>query len=182
LLGRFRAGARIDLDAPDALGDRLLLLSRNSQWDVAEQAGLASTEAMRIPAAVTARVVVGHGSFLVGEGYDAVWARSEGSVAVVAGGPRAARLRRPLATIEIEAGDQLYLRGTAEAIAAFVPRARLLEVDRFDPGPIDPKRGALTLLIFGAAVAAAVGGLVPPAIAFLAAAAAVAALRLIPPE
>ena len=131
---------------------------------------------------MTARVVVGHGSLLIGDGYDAVWARSDGAVAVVAGGPRAARLRRPLATIEIEAGDQLYLRGAPEAIAAFVPRARLLEVDRFDPGPIEPRRGALTLLVFGTAVAATVTGLAPPAITFLAAAAMVATLRLIPAD
>lgn len=182
LLGRFRNGSRLMAAEPIAGGDRLLLLSRETQWEVAEQAALAESDAMRMPGAVTARVVVGHGSFLIGEGYEAVWTHSGGAVAVVAGGPRAARLRRPLATIEIQAGDQLYLRGTADAIAALLPRARLLEVDRFDPAPIQPRRGALTLAIFIAAVAAIVSGAATPAIAFLGGAAAVAALRLIPAE
>ena len=183
LLGRFRNASALASDAPGEAGDRLLLLSRNSQWDVAEQAGLNPSEAMRAgTGAVTARVVVGHGSFLVGEGYEAVRTRSGGQVAVVAGGPRAARLKRPLDTITIEAGDQLFVRGPAGDIAAFITRARLIEVDRFDPAPLDPWRGALTIAIFAAAVAAAVGGLAPPAIAFLAAAGAVAALKLVPAD
>lgn len=183
LLGRFRGAFPLAKDAPGAPGDRLLILSRNSQWDVAEQARLDPNEAMRSgPGAVTARVVVGHGSFLVGEGYEAVRTRSAGQVSVVAGGPRAARLKRPLDTITVEAGDQLFIRGNPADVAAFVTRARLLEVDRFDPAPLDPWRGAMTVCIFAAAVASAVLGLAPPAIAFLAAAGAVAALRLIPAE
>lgn len=182
ILGRFRAGVELAPHEPDNAGDRLLLLSRNSQWDVAEQSRLAPADLMQIPGAVTARVVVGHGSVLIGEGYEAVRTRSEGGVAVVAGGPRAARLRRPLSTIEIEAGDQLYLRGRPEAIAAFLPQARLLEVDRFDPAPVHPVRGATTLLIFAGAVALIVTGVASPAIAFLAGAVAVAALRLLPAD
>ena len=183
LLGRFRGVVRLAPDQPAEPGDRLLLLSRNSQWDVAEQAGLAPNEAMRsVPGAVTARVVVAHGSFLIGEGYEAVRTRSGGRVAIVAGGPRAARLGEPLDTIRMEAGDQLYIRGVPGDVAAFLTRARMLEVDRFDPAPLDPWRGGLTVGIFAAAVAAAVSGIATPAIAFLAAAGAVAALRLIPAD
>lgn len=183
LLGRFRGVVRLGPDAPPQAGDRLLLLSRNSQWNVAEQSGLEPNEAMRaVPGAVTARVVVAHGSFLIGEGYEAVRTRSGGRVAIIAGGPRAARLRQPLDTIALEAGDQLFIRGLPDDVAAFLTRARMLEIDRFDPAPLDPWRGGLTVGVFAAAVAAAVAGLAPPAIAFLAAAAAVAALRLIPAE
>jgi di/tricarboxylate transporter len=182
MLGRFRAGIELAPDVPASAGDRLLLLSRNSQWDVAEQSRLAPTDTLPMPGAVTARVVVGHGSLLVGEGYEAVRTRSEGGVAVVAAGPRAARLKRPLSAMEIEAGDQLYLRGTPQAIAAFLPQARLLEVDRFDPAPVDPIRGAATILIFAGAVALIVTGVASPAIAFLAGAVCVAALRLIPSD
>jgi di/tricarboxylate transporter len=182
LLGSFRAGARLAPDAATREGDILLMVSRNSQWDVAERAGLAPSENMQLPGAVTARVVVGHGSLLIGEGYEAVRTRSSGQAAIVAGGPRAARLAEPLETNRIQAGDQLFVRGKPEANAALLPRARLLEVDRFDPAPVDPKRGLVTLAIFVAAVAAAVIGLATPAIAFLAAAVAVAALRLIPAD
>ena len=183
LLGRFRGVVRLAADQPAEPGDRLLLLSRTSQWDVAEQAGLAPNEAMRsVPGAITARVVVAHGSFLIGEGYEAVRTRSGGGVAIVAGGPRAARLGQPLDTIRMEAGDQLYIRGVPGDVAAFITRARMLEVDRFDPAPLDPWRGGLTVGIFVAAVAAAVSGIASPAIAFLAAAGAVAALRLIPAD
>ncbi len=182
MVARFRANTKLASDDAAHPGDTLLLISRANQWDVASEAGLESGIENGQPGAVTARVVVGHGSTLIGEGYEAVGTRSFGEVAVVAGGPRAARLRQPLDTIRIEAGDQLFLRGPAEAIAALLPKARLLEVDRFDPAPLDRRRGALTLLIFISAVAATVAGLMPAALSFLVAAVAVAALRLIPAE
>ncbi|HEV2748664.1 MAG TPA: SLC13 family permease [Allosphingosinicella sp.] len=182
LLGAFRDGRRLPPGESPQAGDRLLLLSRNSQWDVAEEAGLDPSAAMvGVPGSVTARVVVAHGSLLIGEGYEAVRTRS-GGVRVVAGGPRPARLRQPLDTIRIEAGDQLFIRGLPGDIAGLVAKARLLEVDRFDPAPLDRRRGALTIAIFVAAVAAAVTGLASPAVAFLGAAGAVAALRLIPAD
>ena len=167
MVARFRANAKLVSGDPARPGDTLLLISRANQWDVASEAGLESGLDNSQPGAVTARVVVGHGSTLIGEGYEAVGTRSFGEVAVVAGGPRAARLRQPLDTIRIEAGDQLFLRGPAEAIAALLPKARLLEVDRFDPAPLDRRRGALTLLIFVSAVAATVAGLMPAALSFL---------------
>jgi di/tricarboxylate transporter len=164
-------------------GDRLLLVSRSSQWEVAERAVLDPTSAMDGEAdAVTARVVVAHGSFLIGQGYEAVRTRSGGRIAVIAGGPRPARLRQPLDTIRIEAGDQLFIRGPARSLARFVAQARLLEVDRFDPAPLDRRRAAMTVAIFGAAIAVAVTGAAPPALSFLGAAGALAALRLLPSE
>lgn len=183
LLGVFRQGAALAPHMRIRPGDRLLLLSRCNQWDVAEQAGLAPTVAKGAATdAETARVVVAHGSFLVGQGYESVHLRSEGRIDVVAGGPRAARLRQPLDRLRIEAGDQLYVRGPAVALAAFLPRARLLEIDRFDPAPPDWIRACVTVAIFVAAIATTVSGLAPPALSFFGAAALVAALRLIPTE
>jgi di/tricarboxylate transporter len=163
--------------------DRLLVLSRCSPWEVAERAEL-EVVGQRIagPNSVTARVVVAHGSLLIGEGYEAIRTRSGGRVSVVAGGPRPARLREPLDSIRIEAGDQLHIHGPESDIAELVARTRLLEIDRLDPAPLDRMRGSLTLLIFTAAIAAAIMDLAPPAVAFLAAAAAVAIVRIIPAE
>lgn len=183
LLGRFRDGQRLREDEPAWPGDRLLLLSRNDQRDVAERAALDPTAEMSgLPGAVTARAVVAHNSLLIGEGYESVLNRSDGKVAVVGGGPRPARLRQPLATIQIEAGDQLYLRGPADALAAVVTQARLLIIDRFDPSPLDRPRALLAVAVFALSIIAAVSGLASPAIAFFAAAAAVAGLRLLPAD
>jgi di/tricarboxylate transporter len=182
IVARFRHGSRLGQADAGRAGDVLLLVSRASQWDVAAEAGLDSGLVDDQANAVTARVVVGHGSVLIGEGYEAIRTRSAGQVTVVAGGPRAARLKQPLDTIRVEAGDQLFLRGSSEAIADLLPKARLLEVDRFDPAPLDPRRGVATVAIFVAAVAATVAGVAPAAISFLIAAAAVAALRLIPAD
>lgn len=185
LLAIFREGERV---APDpqstlAVGDRLLVLSRQNQWVTAERAGLVTTEIPSSEAGlVTARVVVAHGSFLIGLGHDAIQNRSGGRLAVVAVGPNTARDRAPLSQLHIHAGDQLYLRGPALELARFVPKARLLEVDRLDQAPI-PRRGALvTATVFALAVAAIVLGHVPPAVAFVGAAVVLAAGRLIPAE
>lgn len=162
-------------------GDRLLVLSRSNQWTVAEGAGLDSDSPMAAPQDwVTARIVVGHGSNLIGHGYEAVAARSEGALSVVAAGPRAARTRQPLALMQIEAGDQLYLRGSAADLAPFLSRARLLEVDRFDPVPLAPRQAAATATVFAVAVLAIVLGGLSPAIAFLGAAVVLALVRLVP--
>lgn len=180
ILARFRDGERIAADGAQA-GDRLLVVSRSNQWTVAEATGLTSEAE---PAAgrdwVTARVVVAHGSFLVGHGYESVATRSGGKLAIVAAGPRAARLKRPLSHIEIEAGDQLFVRGPAGELAPFLASARLLEVDRLDRMPVAPRQAALTGGVFVLAVLAIVLGGLSPAIVFLGAAIAIALLRLIP--
>lgn len=163
--------------------DRILVVSRNNEATVAQAAGL---EAMSQPVGaqdwVTAHVVVAHGSFLVGQGYDTVSNRSGGRLAVVASGPRAARLKKPLSQIIIEPGDQLFIRGAASDIAPFLAGARLLEIDRIDRVPLSPRKAALTGSIFLLAVLAIVFGGTTPALAFLAAAVVLTLLKLIPGE
>ncbi|MEO6092807.1 MAG: SLC13 family permease [Novosphingobium sp.] len=185
LLAVFRGGARLTAIPPSGVAarDRLLILSRKNQWVTAERTGL---EAQADPAAatdaVTARVAVAHGSFLIGLGHADVAARSEGELAVVAVGPRAARRKVPLAQLRIEAGDQLFIRGCRDAIARFAPRARLLEIDRLDAVPLARGRSAAILAVFASAILAIVAAGVSPALAFLVAAAVLAAARLIPTD
>lgn len=182
ILARFHRGSLAEGD--NVLeGESLLVVSRGNQWTVAEAAGLRSVSPLAAPPDwVTARVVVGHGSYLIGQGYDSITMRSEGALSVVAAGPRAARTRQPLALMEIEAGDQLYLRGSAADLAPFLTRARLLEVDRLDPVPLAPRQAAATAAVFVAAVLSIVLGGLSPAIAFLGAAVVLALVRLIPSE
>jgi di/tricarboxylate transporter len=183
LLALHRDDQRLTVDRtlPLATDDRLLLVSRSNQWRIATQTGLeALFEATGGRDWITARVVVAHGSFLIGEGHEAVATRSAGALGVVAVGPRAARQRVPLARMRIEPGDQLFLRGRAADLAPFLARARLLEVDRVDPVPVAPREAIATLAVFAAAVAAIVLGGLSPAIAFLGAAGLLAAARLIP--
>ncbi|HJS10504.1 SLC13 family permease [Sphingopyxis sp.] len=184
LLAQFRHGERLAGDAAVAPGDRLLVLSRSARATMAGNSGLTLAEGSdSVPGEETARVVVAHGSFLIGHGHDMVRAESDGALRVAAAGPRAARQREPLARLRIQAGDQLYIRGTAPALAGFVARARLLELDRHDPSlSHDPRRMTMILAIFLGSVALAVSGVVSTAIAFLAAAALLAGSRLLSAE
>ena len=180
LLAAFRQDARVAAADDFAASDRLLLLSRGNPWSVAAATGLASTvDQALITDGVTARVAVAHRSFLVGLSHEAVRIRSNHALAVVAAGPRAARQRLPLDTLRIEAGDQLFVRGAPDAIARFATSARLLEIDRLDPVPVDRRRALAIVLIFLCAIVAIVFGHLSPALAFLAAATALAATRLI---
>lgn len=182
LLALIREGRRVHDVAP-AAGDRLLVVSRSNQWTVAAEAGLHSdAQPTGSHDWVTAHVVVGHGSYLVGQGYEAISRRSGERLSVVAAGPRAARRKIPLAQMTIEAGDQLFLRGNVDDIAAFLPGARLLEIDRLDRLPIAPRQAALTGGVFVLAVLSIVIGGLSPAIAFLAAAIILSLARLIPGE
>lgn len=185
LLTIFRGERRLAVTNVASLtaGDRLLLLARDNQWIVAERLGLV-TAALRAvaPLAVTARVAVAHGSFLIGLSHEAVQIRSDGRLAVVAVGPRAARAKVPLSQLRIEPGDQLFIRGAPADLATFAANARLLEIDRFDPAPVAPVRAVLTVAIFTAAVVAIVTGFAPPALAFLGAAVVLAATRLLRAE
>jgi len=177
-----RDGASLD-PRPAALeaGDRVLTLARRNQWTVARRAGLASAFGdLDVPGVVTAQVVVANGSFLVGLSHEAVRIRSGGRVAVVAVGPAIARARQPLASARLAVGDQLFVRGPADAIAAFAREARLLEIDRLDIVPLASRRAALTLGIFALAIASIVIAGVSPALAFFAAAVCAAMLRLLP--
>lgn len=185
LLAIFRKGEPVPIDGEEVLipGDEALVLSRQNQWATAQRVGLAATEdESPAPGLATARVVVAHGSFLIGLGHDAIQNRSEGMLAVVAVGPNTARKQTPLARLRIHAGDQLYLRGRASDLASFIPKARLLEVNRLDRGPIARRNAIATIGVFALAIGAIVIGHAPPAIAFLGAAALLAATRLIPAE
>jgi di/tricarboxylate transporter len=183
LLAIFRNGERLHPTAETVMepGDRLLVLSRSNQWETAETLGLSAESQRGVSAeAVTARVVVAHGSLLVGLPHADVPIRSDGQLSVVAVGPRAARLRLPLRSLLIEAGDQLFVRGQPGAIAAFATRARLLEIDRIDQVPVAKLAAGLILGIFGVAILAIIVWGVSPAIAFVGAALVLAATRLIP--
>lgn len=185
ILARFR-GADGHVEAaeiPLVAGDKLLILSRANQWTVAEATGL-ETASLHADThdAVTARIVVAHGSLLVGASYDTVSARTEGKLEVVAAGPRTARDRRPLSTQRIRAGDQLFLRGAPSDLAAFLASARVLEIDRLDPVPVARGRAAAILAIFALSIASIVVTGLSPAIAFLGAAVLLAGLRLLPAE
>jgi Na+/H+ antiporter NhaD/arsenite permease-like protein len=185
LLAISRHGEPVPIDGDGALleGDHLLVLSRHNQWVTAAKAGLAvSLDQAAEPGLVTARVVVAHGSFLIDLGHDAIQNRSGGRLSVVAVGPNTARDKSPLSRLRIHAGDQIYLRGRASDLAAFIPKARLLEVDRLDRAPIAPRGALATVGIFALAIVAIVVGHAPPALAFLGAAVVLAATRLIPAE
>ena len=181
LLAQFRNGRRI-VEPPRA-GDRLLILSRQNQWALAETAELETVvRHANADDAVTARVAVAHGSLLIGLGYDEVRTQSDDLIEVVAVGPRAAREKRPLVQMRIRPGDQLYLRGASAELARFITQARLLEIDRLDPVPVAPGRALAILGIFALSIGAIVIGGLSPAVAFLGAATLLAGLRLLPSE
>jgi di/tricarboxylate transporter len=185
LLAVLRNGERARLD-PDAYlhhDDKVLAMSREAPWEIAAKARLfPDAPAHHQPGRVTVHVSVAYGSSLIGQGYGAIEAQTEGEVEFVAAGPRAARLRRPLAGNLIERGDQMHLRGTPEAIGRLARRARLIEIGRTAP-PVRAGRAALwVVLIYAAAVlVAGVSGISPTA-AFIAAALAICMLRLLPAD
>jgi di/tricarboxylate transporter len=183
LLAVIRGGRRVSVDA-DALlfhDDRLLVMSRDYPWQVAEDAGLFADSVDR-PGLDTAHVTVIHGSSLIGQDYGAIEARTGGAVEFIAAGPRAARQRRPLQNNLIEAGDQLFLRGDPDALGELIRRARLLEVDR-EVSESEPARPALLVVaIYAAAVLVATLFSVNTTAAFLAAALAICLLRLLPAD
>lgn len=183
LLAVFRQGERARPDADAALQpqDRLLVMSRTPPWPVADKAGLLAELPSDAPGTVLSHATVIHGSNLVGLPYAAIAERTDGAVEFVAAGPRAARLRTHLSDNRIAAGDQLYLRGSPEALSRLIRSGRLLEVER-EAGPVRPGRAAVMVVgIYGAAVLGAMMG-VPTTAAFLLAALAICLLRLIPAD
>lgn len=163
--------------------DRILVVSRDDPWQVAKASGCSlGAPASGASDAVTARVVVGHGSPLVGRTYDTIAAETDGELRVVAGGPRAARAEGPLGAMEILPGDQLMVHGPAERLESFIRYARLLEVERKAAVVVHPRRAALAVGIYAAAVLAAVVFGWPTALTFAAAAAGLAALRFLPSQ
>jgi di/tricarboxylate transporter len=183
LLAVLRDGDRTRLEGDARLfhDDRLLVMSRDPPWEVAAGAGLFAEIEPDRPGSVTAHVTVVHGSSLIGADYGAVSARTGGAVEFVAAGPRAARLRCPLTTNLIEAGDQLHLRGEPEALGQLIRHARLLEIGR-QTAPAPPGRpAALVVGIYAFAVVLATMGVATTA-AFIGAALAICLLRLLPAD
>ena len=184
LLAVIRNGERARLD-PDALlfhDDRLLTMSRDKPWEVAKSSGFFASVADDPPDAVTAHVSVIHGSSLVGQDYGAIQGRTGGEVEFLAAGPRAARLKRPLDSNLIEAGDQLFLRGSPDALERLIRHARLLEIGRQAAPVRAGKAAALVVGIYGFAVLVSTFFGVPTTGSFLAAALAICLLRLLPAE
>lgn len=182
LLSVIRDGNRARIDADRALShdDRLLVMSRDPPWKIAPKTGYFAGTGPAPPGTVTSHVSVGHGSPMIGEDYHTVAARSDGLVEFVAAGPRAARLRAPLGQNRIEAGDQLWLRGTPEGLARLIRSARLLEIDR-EAGAVRPGKSALMVLaIYGGAVLLSAGFGLPTTASFLMAALLICMLKLIP--
>lgn len=185
MLAAFRFGERLYVGRDFRLepGDRLLIMSRNDQTSVASKSNLAENwHEEDAPGSVTAHVVVGHGSYLAGGGYDEVRTSSDNHLRVVAVGPRAAREKKPLAHLRVRPGDQLFVRGPQQELAKFLTGARLLEIDRLDPMPVKASNSTIIIGIFAVAILAIVLAGASPALAFLGAAAILAASRLIPSE
>ena len=184
LLAVLRNGQRAPLEG-DALlfhDDCLLVMSRDYPWQVAKAAGLFAASSAERSDAVTAHVMVVHGSSLIGHDYGAIEARTGGAVEFIAAGPRPARLKRPLHSNLIEAGDQLYLRGEPGAMAELLRHARLLEVERESP-PVRPGKPALLVVgIYATAVIASAAFGIETTASFIAAALAICLLRLIPAD
>lgn len=185
LLAVFRDGDRVRLEG-DALlhhDDRLLVMGRNEPWELAGRAGLIPAAAWEdVPDLTTAHVSVIHGSSLIGEGYGAIERRSGGRIRVIAAGPRAAKEKRPLASMTVESGDQLFLQGPGDALGTMIRRSRLLEIDRRCLPVRAGRPAALVGAVYAAALALATLFGLPIAACFLAAALAICLLRLLPAD
>lgn len=183
VLAVVRRHRRIKLDKVDRLTstDRLLVVTALDPWELARKVGGELTVEKSVAAdAVTSRVAVAHGSPLIGRPYDTIAAETDRELRVVAAGPRAAGADGPLGAMEIRAGDQLVVHGPAERLESYLRYGRLLELDRKSAVVVQPRRAALALTIYFAAVVAAVGFGLPTALTFAAAAAGLAALRFLP--
>ena len=163
--------------------DRLLVGGAVDPWAAAKKAGVPlSVQQSDAEDAVTLTAVVGFGSPLIGRPIDTVKWDTNGAVAVVGGGRRAASARLPLSRMRFEAGDQVALHGSAEQIAIYARYARLLEIGRRAAARVDGVRAGIVLGVYGAAVLASVVFAITTAFYFAAAAAGIAAMRFLPPK
>jgi len=162
------------------IGDRLLLLSRTDPWKAAELLPFAAHVSRHKSGVPVTRVSVAHGSPLIGRGLGAISFISGDEVHVIAGGPRAVTERQPMAQMAIQAGDQLFVEGSSDALARFTTQMRLLEIDRFDRLRVNSSKAYAIAGIFLCAILAIVVGNISPALSFLSAAALIGGFRLIP--
>lgn len=185
LLAVWRDHERITLEPHELTrpGDQLVVSAREDPWVAARKLELHyDIERSDAADAVTSRAVVGHGSQLIGLSYGATEAQTDGEIRVVAGGPRMARVRRPFRQMHFEAGDEIYIQGSASVMGAYTRYARLLELDRKLSAMKPPRQALSVFLIYVAAVVATAAFGVPAAISFVAAAMLMIILRFIPGE
>lgn len=185
LLAVWRDHQRVTLGEDDMVqpGDCLIVSARTDPWVAAKPLELRFEAARgQTDDAVTARLVVGDGSSLIGFSYGVVEAQTDGELTVIAGSERMARERKPLRTMKLRAGDQIYVQGPADMLADYARYNRLLVLDRRLTAPLRPRRAALTVAIYAVAVAATAALGVPAALAFVAAAGLMIVLRLIPTD
>ncbi len=185
LLAVWRDHARVVLTADDLVqpGDCLIVSARTDPWVAAKPLDL-RFEARRMNAedAVTARLVVGDGSPLIGFSYGVIDAQTDGELQVIAGGDRMARERRPLRAMTLRAGDQIVVQGPAGVLAEYVRYGRLLQLDRRLTAPPKPRRAVVSVAVYAAAVVATAAFGVPAALSFVAAAGLMIVLRLLPAD
>lgn len=170
-----------DDDIPQP-GDTVIVSARTDPWAAGKRVNL-RYDVPRSAAgdAVVARMVVADGSVLEGLSYNAIDAQTDGDLRVIAGSLRMARERIPLGAMTIQAGDQLFIQGSADMLASYARYARLLEVDRKITAAPPARRAVLVLAIYVVAVLATAALGVPPALSFLTAAAVMTAARFVPP-
>lgn len=183
LLAVFRGGERVKLGADAAIepDDRVLAMAKAPPWEFAAKTRFLSEHTRSTAAdAIMARVTVAHGSPLIGKSYAEVPARSQDALRVVAVGPRPAREKKPLDTMRIGPGDQLFITGSEAAYGPFAHDMRLLEIDRKTLAPGSAKPALTALGIYALAVGAAAIFSLPVSIVFVAAALAMCLMRLIP--
>lgn len=183
-LAVWRGHDRVALADDDILqpGDTVIVSARTDPWAAGKKVDL-RYDVPRSPAsdAVVARMVVADGSVLEGLSYNAIEAQTDGDLRVVAGSVRMARERKPLGTMHIRPGDQLFIQGSADMLASYARYARLLEVDRKITAAPPTRRALLVIAIYTLAVLATSAFGVPAAISFVTAAAVVTAARFVPP-
>lgn len=185
LLALFKDGRREKLSASDPVGagDMILAMSRRLPWGVAEDSGMIYKQRRSSgDDRIISQVTVSHGSRLVGRGYDAIPALSGDQLNVIAVGPRPAKLKQPLADVNIQPGDQLFIDGPASVVRPFLHDMRLLEIDHETLEPGSPRNALVALAIYAVAVVAAGVFAMPVAIVMISAALAMCLFRLIPEQ
>jgi di/tricarboxylate transporter len=185
VLAVLRGSRALDLETarPLQARDRLLVTSTSDPLDVARKAALPMHgQRSQADDATTIVAVVGYGSPLNGRPFDEIRWETNGDIAAIAGGVRAAGERAPLSRLRIEAGDQLTIHGSAARIAEYARYARLLEVARRPIVSFNRARAAIAVAIYAAAVVASAAFGMSTAFTFTAAAAGLAALRFLPPK
>ncbi|MDE2436349.1 MAG: SLC13/DASS family transporter [Sphingomonadales bacterium] len=182
LIGIVRGNQIVGWPENDALlhDDRLLVIGRTDPILIEAELPFLTDDSRSASFSHVLQVSVAHGSRLIGRFYEDLTLLTSGLLRVVAAGPRAARMRRPLRQMRIAAGDQLFLEGRAEDLAQYAAQLRLLEVDHYERANVRRARAWSVAVVFLAAIVAIVAFSIPAWLAFFVAAAIYAATGLIP--